>query len=488
MPLVPIRIPRTSKPPLGTPIDWSNPLAQGLVGAWAFNEGAGNTAYNPAGRPLLLNSGAVLDSVTAKFDASNDYGVVSAIPQTADMTVVYQGKINGYANNNAQLCESSSDSNGGNAFYIRPNGGGSATGRYAVGYIGPSGSLQVSFPRPTNDHTAVVVLTRLQISAYFNGVAQPANTHASPAYSSLNGTQPLYFNSRGGAALFLGCSINCFYIFSRALSPAEIASLSANPWQIYEPEIIWVEVGSGASAALLEGILSGTASTSAALTTAITMAAQSSGSATATADLTTSIALAAQILASGTAAGDLTTAISLAGQSSGQSSTTAELLSAITLAGSSQGISSVTAQLTTAIRLAAIAAGVGSLAGDLAGTVAAAILAGTAAGSSSVDADLLTAIPLAGSALGSGATQAQLSTAITLAAAAQGDSAAQAALATAISLSAQVNGTSSVQGVLAGALAVLGYGFVLPPEIKGYVLQSETRGFVLPAETKGYTL
>jgi len=43
---VPVRRDRTVKPPPGTPLrtdgHWS---VQGLVGAWAFNEGAGNKVY-----------------------------------------------------------------------------------------------------------------------------------------------------------------------------------------------------------------------------------------------------------------------------------------------------------------------------------------------------------------------------------------------------------------------------------------------------------
>jgi hypothetical protein len=31
----------TQKPPIGATIDWSHPLAQGLVGCWMFNEGGG---------------------------------------------------------------------------------------------------------------------------------------------------------------------------------------------------------------------------------------------------------------------------------------------------------------------------------------------------------------------------------------------------------------------------------------------------------------
>jgi hypothetical protein len=34
----------TQKPPLGSQIDWSNPLSKGLVGCWLMNEGGGNVA------------------------------------------------------------------------------------------------------------------------------------------------------------------------------------------------------------------------------------------------------------------------------------------------------------------------------------------------------------------------------------------------------------------------------------------------------------
>ena len=37
-----------TKPPIGTGINWSHPLAWGLVGAWVFNEGMGTTVYNAA--------------------------------------------------------------------------------------------------------------------------------------------------------------------------------------------------------------------------------------------------------------------------------------------------------------------------------------------------------------------------------------------------------------------------------------------------------
>jgi hypothetical protein len=48
---------RPQKPPIGSTIDGSGPLAQGLQGLWALNEGTGGTAYGAAGgAPLALGT------------------------------------------------------------------------------------------------------------------------------------------------------------------------------------------------------------------------------------------------------------------------------------------------------------------------------------------------------------------------------------------------------------------------------------------------
>lgn len=43
-------IPGQPKPPCGTQIDWADPLSQGLVGCWLFNEGAGNIVNLATGK------------------------------------------------------------------------------------------------------------------------------------------------------------------------------------------------------------------------------------------------------------------------------------------------------------------------------------------------------------------------------------------------------------------------------------------------------
>src|SRR5574343_1224684 len=95
-PITMIQQPPGRKPPFGTPLNRSHPLAQGLVGAWLFNEGGGNkvtdaTIYNPwlhtrnndilscswntgpNGRNILFN-GTTSPASYIKLGISNNYG------------------------------------------------------------------------------------------------------------------------------------------------------------------------------------------------------------------------------------------------------------------------------------------------------------------------------------------------------------------------------------------------------------------------------
>ena len=51
------KTPWTSKPPIGSQIDWSHPLAKGLVGCWLMNEGGGNVVNDIARRNNGTNYG-----------------------------------------------------------------------------------------------------------------------------------------------------------------------------------------------------------------------------------------------------------------------------------------------------------------------------------------------------------------------------------------------------------------------------------------------
>jgi hypothetical protein len=87
-------------PPLGTPLNRSHPLAQGLVGSWLMNEGGGQISFNSVGTGQLngsLNSGAFYKVAQRgqciSFDGTNDYisvtnpGLLNFVGQTNAFTI-----------------------------------------------------------------------------------------------------------------------------------------------------------------------------------------------------------------------------------------------------------------------------------------------------------------------------------------------------------------------------------------------------------------
>lgn len=75
---LPTRI-SNQKPPAGSPVDWSHPLAAGLRLAMVFGEGAGNLAadagpfMNPGSLVNGAGWGAGLAGIAGVFDGTNDY-------------------------------------------------------------------------------------------------------------------------------------------------------------------------------------------------------------------------------------------------------------------------------------------------------------------------------------------------------------------------------------------------------------------------------
>ena len=60
-------------------------------------------------------------------------------------------------------------------------------------------------------------------------------------------SEPTYRYSIGsdGGTRLGGYEVSCNFVYKRTLSPNEVKSISENPWQIYEPEIVWIEVPDG---------------------------------------------------------------------------------------------------------------------------------------------------------------------------------------------------------------------------------------------------
>jgi hypothetical protein len=257
MALIPIRIDRTSKPPLGTPlrtdghwsvqmlmlaVDPANPINL-VTGEWPIR--AGSTL--PAPSTISDGSSALFTTGYYRYNKSN-------IPNK-------NGKFTLFCR---QLWSGSATSYqvpigiGQDLSWYAPDG---STGRVSFDTI-PGGTRALS-------NSGVITATNIQslaltwdgatpaISGYINGVTDRIDNL--PTGSWVEG-EALYVGM-GQNNEFCKSSLSIALIYNNTLSPLQVASLSANPWQIYDPETVWIEIG-GAGGATTRDLVAALAASS----------------------------------------------------------------------------------------------------------------------------------------------------------------------------------------------------------------------------------
>jgi len=236
MAIKPIRIPHTTKPPVGTPLDWSNPLAQGLVGVWAFNEGVGSSAFSGSGgvasllNPLWSPHGLLFNRDTSKY-------ATAPVPSSTAYSVFSIQAHDGTANIRSVMDQDDGTSN--RVFQSRIE----TTSKPGFIAFNTAGSaFVVTADNAVNANTLFtqcVTAAGTNLSLWSDGAVKTGTLTGT--LKGLSGSIPVYFGRRVTISQSFGGLIQFVSIYNRALSPSEIASLSANPWQVYEPVIVWVE-------------------------------------------------------------------------------------------------------------------------------------------------------------------------------------------------------------------------------------------------------
>jgi hypothetical protein len=138
-----------STPPLGSQVDWSHPLASGLVGCWLLNERGGSQVFDLVNRTALaVLGGAVLGPTGLVINGAGQMaagptprGLMVPLP----LTVVWQG---------TQLGPPSGESN---IFGVRPHAGNTTPfTSYVLGYDSSTPPKLVFF---SNDGTSFITST-----------------------------------------------------------------------------------------------------------------------------------------------------------------------------------------------------------------------------------------------------------------------------------------------------------------------------------------
>lgn len=245
---IPFKQVRTSQPKTPVSIDWSNPITRGLefvylpglpsdsskkirnlavFGSGVSSRGSSLTSIaNTASSGLRINSGKILGGLSN----STVLGVAE--------TNLPTGTGNGYIENNARLiyCERS---NVGNCIYKL--GIGNYTGLKAeFTYRNAGGTLlqqRLSDTTLNDGRPKVYFATKNGTThgTYVSGIGNSGTIGSADTTFTDSGIEARIASDKGDVNGNWGGLVHLVAGWSRALSAAEIKSLSANPWQIFQP-------------------------------------------------------------------------------------------------------------------------------------------------------------------------------------------------------------------------------------------------------------
>jgi len=237
-----IKIPWTSKPPPGTPIDWSNPLTKGLMGCWPMNEAGGKKLTDITGNfPIATGDNFAL--WREYFYLGNS---VSGFPRITSkhigqrLTVIT--RVYAYISTSAWDIYF-------NQFQSAWN---SAAGFSLAAY---NNQLWFLVGTATTPYYKSVISSVNTNNAAWNDFAGMYDGNNVSCISNGVLTQTAYSGAINESVLDfrLGCAgdnslpyanggYQYLYLYKYGMSPADVKKIHANPWQIFQPRIVYADL------------------------------------------------------------------------------------------------------------------------------------------------------------------------------------------------------------------------------------------------------
>ena len=249
----------TTKPPVGTQLDFSNPLNNGLAALWIFNEGTGNRVYDLSGNAnngTLINIASPPTTISGwnpgrlgpciSVDGINDYINVGQPPSlmfTGAMTVEAWINPRSVVEDYRIIAKQGiSGSRSWNLvsptkpyFQISSNG-------TDIFYVQCASSINVN----EWTHLVAVYIPSVALRIYKNGILDGENTTSIPSSQYINNGMDINIGRRPDGLIehqFPG-SISKVSIWNRALSTQEIKQLYINPYDMFIDTRKWKCSGS----------------------------------------------------------------------------------------------------------------------------------------------------------------------------------------------------------------------------------------------------
>jgi hypothetical protein len=234
-------MPNTGVKPQNPVVNRSHPLAQGLVGAWPFEDGGGTVLRDVSGHG---NDGTLVNAPTfvgSRFGGALDFdGLTNYVRSTpdlsslADMTVsawvqVPSGTPGTYGD--IVSTQNTAASNG----ILAHVSGAHAQWKFFAYYSG--GTISLVSPKTWQDgtpHLFVGVLRGTTAELYLDG-ALAASGSSSGAVSFSSAVVHIGARASLHSAAFFSDQISDVRLWNRALSASEVADLYSDPWALYRP-------------------------------------------------------------------------------------------------------------------------------------------------------------------------------------------------------------------------------------------------------------
>ncbi|KAF0235050.1 MAG: hypothetical protein FD177_209 [Desulfovibrionaceae bacterium] len=244
-----------NKPPPSVMLDWGNPLARYFAAVYAINEGGGATLYDAVSRSGAPITNGTLSQGTLTFSATTGQRAVmrsTPLIGTSDYTLCAIVRSSAAYNGYGLPAITERAASGNNIINVSIYGSSGPQQNTAFcTWRNDAGDLsQISATKSLRDglpHFVAVTKRGTDLRIFIDG-KQEATATTSSTNTLTNAGRELWIGADKGdsSALYNG-GIQFAGVALTALSPDALASLSENPWQIFQPvrRLLYVDMGAG---------------------------------------------------------------------------------------------------------------------------------------------------------------------------------------------------------------------------------------------------